>query len=333
MILKIYELNKIDIEKNNLFLFYGKNEGLKKEKINEIVFKKKESKLFRYEEKEILENKDNFYEGLTNKSLFESNKIILVERSTDKLLSIIDSLPEKLGDTLIILNANVLEKKSKLRSHFEKDKNLVCVPFYEDTNDTLLKLTQIYFNKLKILFFSQNINLIINKCNGDRENLKNELNKISLFLKNKKKLETEDLLKLINLSENFSINELIDTCLAKNKKKTLYILNENNFSSEDCIIIIRTFLSKSKRILKLINDYEINKDLNMTITNAKPPIFWKDKDIVKQQVKFWNSKKIKEIIYKLNELELLVKKNSINPIHLVTDFILDKSNLNINNKP
>ena len=331
MILKIYELNKINIEKNNLFLFYGKNEGLKKEKINEIVFKKKESKLFKYEEKEILENKDNFYEELTNKSLFESNKIILIERSTDKLLSIIDSLPEKLEDTLIILNANVLEKKSKLRSYFEKNKNLVCVPFYEDTNDTLLKLTQIYFNKIKIPISSQNINLIINKCNGDRENLKNELSKISLFLKNKKKLETEDLLKLINLSENFSINELVDTCLAKNKKKTMYILNENNFSSEDCIIIIRTFLSKSKRILKLINDYEINKDLNMTITNAKPPIFWKDKDIIKQQVKFWNTKKIKEIIYKLNELELLVKKNSINPIHLVTDFILDKSNLNINN--
>ncbi len=331
MILKIYELNKINIGKNNLFLFYGKNEGLKKEKINEIVFKKKESKLFKYEEKEILENKDNFYEELTNKSLFESNKIILIERSTDKLLSIIDTLPEKLEDTLIILNANVLEKKSKLRSYFEKNKNLVCVPFYEDTNDTLLKLTQIYFNKIKIPISSQNINLIINKCNGDRENLKNELSKISLFLKNKKKLETEDLLKLINLSENFSINELVDTCLAKNKKKTMYILNENNFSSEDCIVIIRTFLSKSKRILKLINDYEINKDLNMTITNAKPPIFWKDKDIIKQQVKFWNTKKIKEIIYKLNELELLVKKNSINPIHLVTDFILDKSNLNINN--
>ena len=132
-------------------------------------------------------------------------------------------------------------------------------------------------------------------------------------------------MKLINLSENHGISELIDNCLAKNQKKTLNILNENIFTSEDCILIIRTFLNKSKRILKLCNEFENSKNIETTISSAKPPIFWKDKEIVKQQIYKWKPEKIKKLIYELFEIELIVKKNLNNSVNLVTDFILDKS--------
>jgi len=332
MILKNYELGKINILKNNIILLYGKNEGLKKEKISEIISKKKEGKIFKYDEKEILDNPESFYEKLNNGSLFENEKIIIINRSTEKILPTLNLILEKnLKDIIIILNANILEKKSKLRSLFEKNKKLICVAFYPDTYETLSKLTQNFFHNFRVPISSQNINLIVSRCNGERENLNNELNKISIFLKNKKKIEVEDLIKLTNLSENFSINELVDSCLAKNQRKTINILNENSFSSDDYIIIIRTFLSKTKKILTLIDEYEFNNDLNATLANAKPPIFWKDKDIVKQQIKVWTSKKIKETIYKLNELEILIKKNSFNSIHLITDFILEKSSPKFNN--
>ena len=332
MILKSFEFKKIDIKKYNFYLFYGENEGLKKEKISEIISKKKEGKIFKYDEKEILDNPESFYEKLNNGSLFENEKIIIINRSTEKILPTLNLILEKnLKDIIIILNANILEKKSKLRSLFEKNKKLICVAFYPDTYETLSKLTQNFFHNFRVPISSQNINLIVSRCNGERENLNNELNKISLFLKNKKKIEVEDLIKLTNLSENFSINELVDSCLAKNQRKTINILNENSFSSDDYIIIIRTFLSKTKKILTLIDEYEFNNDLNATLANAKPPIFWKDKDIVKQQIKVWTSKKIKETIYKLNELEILIKKNSFNSIHLITDFILEKSSPKFNN--
>ena len=132
-------------------------------------------------------------------------------------------------------------------------------------------------------------------------------------------------MKLINLSENHGISELIDNCLAKNQKKTLNILNENIFTSEDCILIIRTFLNKSKRILKLCNEFENSKNIETTISSAKPPIFWKDEEIVKQQIYKWKPEKIKKLIYELFEIELIVKKNLNNSVNLVTDFILDKS--------
>jgi DNA polymerase-3 subunit delta len=236
-----------------------------------------------------------------------------------------------LDDVKIIINADNLEKKSKLRSFFEKDKNLICVPFYPDNDQTLLKLAYNFFEEKNIKISSLNINTIVNKCNGDRENLFNELDKIESYSKGGKKINNENIARLTNIVENFSISELIDNCLAKNKNKTLNILNENNFSNEDCIIITRTFLTKSKKILSLSTDYQNNNNIDLTISRAKPPIFWKDKEITKQQVTTWSPNKIRMLIYKLNELELLVKKNLSNSINIVTNFILEQSTNKTNN--
>jgi len=332
MILKNTEINKLDAFKKKIILMHGKNDGLKNEKIDEIINKNKESKIERYEEKEILDNKNVFFDNILNKSLFDDNKLIIINRSTDKLLIVLDDLLERnLFDITFIIIADILDKKSKLRSLFEKEKDLISIAFYTDTNETLIKLAQIFFREKNIPISFENINIIVNKCSGDRGNLNNELEKISSFSVDKKKLEIEDLMKLINLSENHSINELADTCLSKNKKKTINILSENNYGPEDSMLIIRTFLNKSKKLLNLLNDYEINKDLNRTILNAKPPIFWKDKDIIKQQLKIWKPKKIKEFIYNLNVLETQVKKTSLNPLYLISDFILDVSSSRTNN--
>jgi DNA polymerase-3 subunit delta len=176
-----------------------------------------------------------------------------------------------------------------------------------------------------------NINLIINKCSGDRETLINELQKIEYFSKNGKKINTEIISKLINLNENHSISELIDNCLAKNKKKIISILNENNFSNEDCIMITRSFLIKAKKLLTLSTTFETNKNIELTISSAKPPIFWKEKEITKQQIYKWESKNIKQLIYALGETELQIKKNINNSINLITDFILFQSSSATNN--
>ena len=163
------------------------------------------------------------------------------------------------------------------------------------------------------------------KCNGERRNLYNELDKIKSYAINKKKISSSEILKIINLSENYGLSELIDNCLAKNKNKIINILNENNYNADDCIIILRTFLSKAKRMLKLAVKFEQNNDINKTINSAKPPIFWKDKEIVKIQLNKWKSNKIENLINNLNDLELKIKKNQNNSLLIITDFILEKS--------
>ena len=323
MIIKSYNADNLK-PNNNFFLFYGKNEGLKKQIINNLLKNKKE--ISSYDEREILESSNSFIENTLTKSLFENEKIILIKRATDKIFKIIEEISEKkIEDLIIIINSENLDKKSKLRAFFEKSKKYICIAVYPDNNQTLAQLTLNFFKQKKILISHQNINFIVNKCNGDRDILENELKKIEHFSKNKKEITFDDLMKLINLSENHGISELIDNCLAKNQKKTLNILNENIFTSEDCILIIRTFLNKSKRILKLCNEFENNKNIETTISSAKPPIFWKDKEIVKQQIYKWKPEKIKKLIYELFEIELIVKKNLNNSVNLVTDFILDKS--------
>ena len=208
---------------------------------------------------------------------------------------------------------------------FEKNKKNVCVAFYPDNEQTLSKVAHSFFNERKIMISSSNINFIVNKCNGDRQNLINEMEKIENYSKSGKKITAEIINKLTNLNENHGVSELIDNCLAKNKKKTIYILNENNFSNEDCVLITRTFLNKSKKILILAKEYKLNQNIDKTISSARPPVFWKDKEITKQQIYKWPPESLKELIYKLSELELLVKKNIGKSTNLITDFILKQA--------
>ena len=326
MILKSYEIQKTNIDKINFILFYGLNQGAKDDEISQIINNNSNKTLSRYDEKEIEDNLDGFYENILSNSLFEKEKIILIRRCTDKILKRLEYLEEKnISDILIIIEASNLDKKSKLRSYFEKNKKHLCVAFYPDTQETLLIIANQFFKKNEIIISNFNTSLLVNKCNGDRGILKNELNKIKFFTLNRKKLTSENLINLTNLIENYSIAELVDNCLAKNNKKTINIICDNNFNNEDSIIITRIFLQKAKRLLKLSEDYSENKDLNKTISNAKPPIFWKDKEIVKRQINNWNIRQIKQLIFSLNDIELQIKKSFCNPVNVVSNFILEKS--------
>ena len=322
MIIKSFEINKIDPFKNNLILFYGQNEGLKDENI--LKLSSKFHSIIKYDEREVLENQDNFFESIFSGSLFDENKFVIINQASDKIVKIIEILiekKEKIKEIAILLNANSLEKKSKLRSIFEK--NLLCVPFYIDNNETLFKFTETFLKQKKINISPLNINFLVNKCNGDRRNLKNELHKIEMFCLNKRNIKDEELQKLVCLSENKNISELIDCCLVKDEKNTINILNDNIFNNDDSILITRTFLNKLKKIHKLILSYERNKNLNETIRNARPPIFWKDKPIVEKQIRTWKPDLIKKLIIDINEIELQIKRNNTNSINLISDFILN----------
>ena len=332
MIVKSYEINKIDFNKSKIVLFYGENNGLKKEKISEIINSNKEKTVSNYDEREILDKPEILFDNIFSKSLFDKYKTITIKRATDKIFKIIEKISEsEIEDLLIILNSDNLEKKSKLRSLFEKNSKLLCIPCYPDNRQTLARLAYTFFKQKEISISSIMINIIVNKCKSDRENLFNELRKIEFFVKNGKKITEKNISKLINLSENHELSEFVDSCLAKNVKKTTRILNENNFNNDDCIAITRIFLNKSKKILNLSKEFKKNNNIDLTISSAKPPIFWKDKELVKEQIYNWSPEKIKKLIYELNEVELLIKKNLNNSIKLITNFALEQTSRKTNN--
>ena len=323
MIVKAFEIKKINLDKTRLFLFYGENEGYKNEIIKKRFEKNYPNQIYRYDEKEIIDKKNDFFYSILSKSFFDNKKLIIISRVTDKIRDIIEEIiSTNITDVTIILSANILEKKSKLRSFFEKEKNIICIPFYSDTNETMSNLSLNFFNKKKISISQETINLIVERCRGNRENLYNELEKIENYSRNKKRVNYDEILKITNLAENYNVSELTDNCLAKNTKKTSHILNENNFSTDDCILIVRTLLIKAKRILKLQEEINNNSNIEQVIKNFRPPIFWKDKEIVKTQIKNWPLKKIQNVIIKINEVELLIKKNSSNSLNILSDFII-----------
>ena len=325
MIIKSFDLNKNSF-KENFYLLYGENQGYK-DQIIKSKFKDKYSECtYSYDENEILNNQESFYNELISKSFFEKEKLIIINRATDKIKDIIEEIIEKnISDLVLVLNSNILIKKSKLRNLFEKNKHTICVPFYEDNNQTLSAIASLFFREKKISISNQTINLITARSRGDRQNLNNELEKIESFLIDKKKINLEDVIKLTNLAENYNVSELIDSCLSKNKKKTIHILNENNYSLEDCILIIRSMLMKSKRLITLCKKATLTKDIETVLSSFKPPIFWKDKEIVKQQINSWSCENAEKLTYEINEIELLIKKFSASSVNILSDFIIEQA--------
>ena len=328
MIVKAFEVNRKKFDKQNFFLIYGENEGLKKEVIQNLK-KNMEGNIENYDEAQILVDKKIFYEKIFNQSLFDKEKIIIVNRCSDKIYEVIENIFEKnISDTKVILEANILDKKSKLRNLFEKDKRLITIPTYKDTSLGLLEIARKFFNNYKISISQEAINLLVSRCNGDRGHLKSELDKVLIYMHGRKNINLEEIYKLTNLSENFSINELVDNSLSKNYQKTSEIINESNYNSEDGMIILRTFLQKAKRLLNIYEKLDNNLSFDNLINDYKPPIFWKDKPVVKKQLENWSKSKIKDLIYNVNKTETDIKKNSSISLMLVFNFIYETSNKN-----
>lgn len=324
MIIKYFEIDKTDLNKSNFYLFYGKNDGLQNEIIKKSFIDNFQGNINRYDEKEFIENYNIIVTEVLTKSLFESEKIIIISRTSDKILKLIQEIFERdIKDIKFILKSGILEKKSKLRNFFEKNENLVIVPFYEDDVNSLSTIALNFIRKNNIKMSRESLNLIVTRANGNRENLKNDLEKIFNFSITNKNIDTENIIKLTNLSENYGVNELADSYLEKNIKSTSKILNENIFTEQDCVLIIRTILSKSKRLMNIIEIYNETKDLDEAIMSAKPPVFWKDKISVKKQAKTWVLSELKNKIYEINDIESLIKINSRNSINLISDFMIN----------
>ena len=322
MIIKSFELEKLKSLNLKIHLIYGNNEGIKEDIIKNSYIKNFTGEILKYDEQEILNSKDEFLSSLFIKSLFENEKLVIISRATEKLFAIINIILEgEFLETKIIIKSTNLEKKSKLRNLFEKEKRLICTPVYEDDSRSLNFIINNFLKEHKFNLSQEIKNILIERSKGDRINLKNELSKLKNLQISKTKFSIEDVLKLSNLAENYSVFELSDNYLAKNSKKVSNILNENNYSSDDCILIIRTILSKAKRLLKLKNEIDNNTNIDQAISSFKPPIFWKEKDILKKQAQSWTTNEVKEIIFKINDLEALIKKNTTNSMLFVSNFV------------
>jgi len=324
MIIKSYEVNKKNIKDYDIFLFYGKNEGLQNEIIEKNFVTGSKGSINKYEESEFINNYETISSEILTKSLFDEEKLLIISRVGEKIFKYIEELLNRNTNNIkIILKSGLLEKRSKLRNLFEKNKKLLIIPFYEDDERTLTAQVYEYLKKNSIKLSRETINLLVERSSGNRENLKIELSKIFYYSQSNKEISFETVKKLSNLAENYGVNELADNYLSKNKKNVIKILNENNYSDDDCILILRTILNKSKRLLNILENYRKNKNLDDVISKTRPPIFWKDKAIVKKQANTWELRDLKSKMYQINEVETLVKSNSKNTLNLVSDFIVN----------
>ena len=326
MLIKSYEILKKDLNFLNYFLIYGENTGLKQDIVKSVIALKEKKdikyKQFKFEEEEIIKNQNDFFNLIFSGSLFDKKKVIFVNRTTDRLFNLISEISKKdIKDILIFFEADQLEKKSKIRNLFEKDNNLVCIACYQDNNFDLIKIINDEIKQTKIKLSTESINLLIERAGGDRNNLRNEVNKLKSFALNKQMVSYDQVKELTNMVGNYQNDYIVNICLNGDKKKLNKILRENNFSFEDFLILLKIFSKKIHRLLKIKIFNRLEKNLDQIFNQIRPPIFWKEKEDVKKQVRLWNEKKLNLIIKKINEIELNCKKNHELSTNITLDFL------------
>ena len=316
MILKSYEIqrNPSSFLKYNVFLLYGENNGLKKdirESIKIVVGQQDANiELLSLYENDIIDNEENFYNSIYSGSLFSNKKIITINNGTDKIIKqinhIVDRYPE---NVFLIIFSDILEKKSQLRNFFEKNLKTLCIPCYLDGDKDLEIIARTELKKSNIILSRESINLLVEKSNNDRHNLKNEIEKIKSFSLNKKKIEFDEIKSIINFSGEYKSDSLINECLCGNILQYKKILSELYINTINQIFLLRIL---SRKIQRLLNMKELGANYNSldSLLNAsKPPIFWKEKPMVKKQLTIWSLNDLKMIIREVNDTEVLCKKN------------------------
>ena len=310
MIIKSYilENDPKKIYNNKSILFYGVNIGLKRH--FKKIFKEfnKQSLVKNINQEELTNDIDILYSEINNPSLFNEDKLIFIEGATDKIISFLEPVIDELKNNKLIVFADALDKKSKLRNYYEKSKTTIAVACYEDNEITIKK---IIINKLKDFkgLSSENINLILNNCGLDRVKLENELDKIKTYFFNKL-IERDKLEALLNLKSNDDFNALKDAVIEGNKVKTNKLLSDTILDSEKNILYLNIINQRLIRLYEII-DRSKNTNIENELANLKPPIFWKDKPIFISQIKKWNKKKITKILNKCYDLEINIKSNPI----------------------
>ena len=316
MIIKSYEIqrNPLNFIKYNLFLLYGENDGLRKdikESIKVAVNQQNTHiELLSLYENDIIDNEENLYNSIYSGSLFSNKKIITINNGTDKIIKQVKDIVEKLPENIfLIIFSGVLDKKNKLRNLFETNIKTLCIPCYLDSDKDLEIIAKTEFKKNDIILSRELINLLIEKSNNDRNNLRNEIGKITSFALNKKNLEIDEIKSIINFSGEYKSDSLINECLCGNILQYKKILSELYLNTVNQISLLRILSNKIQRLLYMKEMERNYNDLDGLLNASKPPIFWKEKPMVKKQLTIWTLGNLKKTIYEINDIELLCKKN------------------------
>ena len=310
MIFKSYilEQNIQPADNHKIFLFYGENQGLKKEFKKNLKVQNKNQEILNFFQDEIIKNKNLLMNEVNNKSLFNEKKIIFINQVNDKILDIVDEIIDNIEDEKIFLFSDILEKKSKLRNYFEKSKSCGITACYQDNEITIRKIIMKKLNGYQGLT-SQVTNLIIENTGLDRNKVNNEIDKIISCFKDKK-IDLKKIDLLMNMRTNEDFNLLKDEALNGNKINTNRLLADTVLEVENNIYYLNSINQRINKLNEIENMKQENSNVEIVISSLKPPVFWKDKPILIEQSKKWNKGKLQTALKKTYNAELEIKSNS-----------------------
>tara|TARA_B100000965_G_C19567464_1_gene747486 strand:+ start:735 stop:1745 length:1011 start_codon:yes stop_codon:yes gene_type:complete len=327
MILKSYIIEKSTelLDQYKSILMYGENEGIKDDIKIKIKERKKNAEIINLFEEEIIKDKDILFNHINNSSLFNSEKLIFLHEITDKVFSqISETLDREIKDVNIYIFSNILEKRSKLRNYFEKEKGLGVIACYEDNERTLSNyiITQLKGHEG---LTQEIVNIIISNSNLNRKIIKNEITKVkNCFFK--KKINKEELEELLNIKSSNSFSQVRDASFLGDKIRVNKLMGEVEIMDEDVFFYLNQINMRTNKLLEIQNINGETKDDELALDTLKPKIFWKDKPIYLLQLKKWNKRKLQSILKQIYKIELLMKSSQAKNDLIIKNLLIEICN-------
>ena len=314
MKIKAYELKSL-VEKNKYaaYLVYGQNKGLVREKSQIIInyYKDDQTEIIKFENDELITEPEKLTNEFNTFSLTAEKKILHILNTKDNLTEIItNTITDHDSKNLIVFETNELTPRSKLRKFFEKEKHLGILACYFDTERDVQELIETTFKKENMPINRDIVLLITKHLGNERHIIKSELEKIILYLKDKKEFKAEDILKCLSQNEDYGFDDLNYSISNGNVVKLDKIINQLYLEGINPIALLRSVSKHFQKILFVNQKIDLGMNLSESLSQLKPPIFFLYANQFKEQVKKWKTTLCYKAIERILETEELCKMNS-----------------------
>ena len=315
MKIKSYQIEEC-IKKSKFcsYLIYGQNKGLVKEKINKIkeIFSNinKEVETIKLTNDEIKENPEKLYNEFNTFSLSRNKKLLHILNVKDDIKNIIEETINPNPFCLVLFESGELTPKSKIRKLFEKEKFLSILPCYYDTENDIKELIDKFFKNNNISISNSLKSILATQLGSERNIIKNELEKIVLFLKNKKKFNERDILNCVSDNYYFNFSDLNYSICDGNLIRLDKTIKQLYLEGVNPITLLRSTAKHFQKILFVNEKIENGLNINDSLKLLKPPIFFLYINQFKQHIKSWKTKLCYKVIERIFDAERHCKLNS-----------------------
>ncbi|MGY8985081.1 MAG: DNA polymerase III subunit delta [Sphingomonadales bacterium] len=309
-------------------LIYGPDEGLVRERAHRISKQVVEDlsdpfNVVRPSLSQVIEEPSILLDELLSLSMVGGRRLVRLDGAEDKayqgLEQALSGIPKDGEKNLLVVTAGNLKPSSKIRKLFEGLEIAVTIACYADSSKDVEELIIEVLGANNLKADPQAISFLLNNLGSDRLISRSELEKIVLYAGDRidRVIKLEDVITLIGDSATLTLNDIASATTGGDLKRLDQLLERAQSQGENAIAIIRALSRRLQQFHLVKGLIEAGQPIDSAIGKLRPPLFFKEKDIFRNQLFLWSSQKLGKALLLLSDAELGCKTTG-NPDTAIT---------------